>query len=135
VTEKLSAKQMRALPLLAAGADYRKAASEASVAVGTIKNWVSGHEPFKRELDRLRYQAYLEARERLKALANLATSTLHEVLATPETPPRERISAARTVLGLVHDRNAKTFTIQTNEEASAVIARILTQLEEGPARG
>lgn len=125
----LSGNQLKALPLLAAGASYATVSEQVGVAVGTLRNWVSQREPFRAELKRLQLQAYDSANARLQALSELATTSLHDVLADRETPARDRIAAARTVLGLVHDKS-KAITIHTTEEASEIIARVLSQLGE-----
>ncbi len=124
----LSAKQMAALPLLASGMRYAAVAKQVEVTHGTIKNWCSQNPQFKAELRARQRQLYVESHTRLQALAHEATQALRDVLTDQTAAARDRVAAARTVLGHVHDKQ-QTHTIRSSGDAAALIAKILNESE------
>jgi len=120
----INAKQMIALPMLAAGRSYKDVAAELGISAGTIRNWVSGHVPFKSELARLRRDLYLESTEMLRAIALDATQALRNVIVDPESSARDRVSAARVVLQFTHDKTT-VHHVNSDDAAAASIANIL----------
>lgn len=124
----LSARQLAALPLLAAGEPYRSVAETIGVAIGTVRNWCSQNETFRKELERLRTLLYEDSKSRLWALSHASTEALYEVLVDRKAPRRDRVAAARVVLGHVHGKS-RTHHIRTEQDAGERISQILLELE------
>ena len=124
----LTPQQALALPLLGAGQRYEEVAELVGVSCGTVRNWASSNTNFKAALYQIRRDLFTEANERLKALAFASTDALHLVLTDAKTSPRDRIAAARVVLGHVHDKT-RTHHITSGEDAASMIAKILENTE------
>ena len=121
-----NAKQMIALPMLAAGRSYKDVAEELDISAGTIRNWVSGQSAFKSELARLRQDLYRESTEMLRVISLEATQALHSVIVDPKTTARDRVSAARTVLAFTHDKT-NIHHVSSEDGTVASIANILKE--------
>ena len=124
----LTEKQIAALPLLASGQSYADVAETIGVACGTVRNWCSTYPAFKAELLRLRRDMYVEANERLKALAFAATEALHSVVTDSKIAARDRVAAAKVVLGHVYDKT-QTHHIKSSQDAASMIVRVLKDVE------
>ncbi len=94
----LSAKQLRALTLLANGCSAEQVGDMVKVSKGTVHNWKSQNREFRSQLEATQLHIYQEGIQQLKCLVAGATSTLRSVMADPDAASRDKITAARTVL-------------------------------------
>lgn len=94
----LTAKQRRAVLLLASGVTAAEVAQTLGVSTGTVYNWKSQSDEFRRELDSAQRQLFEGGIRELKSLVAGATTYLRSVLLDPTAADRDKISAAKTVL-------------------------------------
>lgn len=97
----LSTKQQRAVILLANGYSAEEVGSLVKVSKGTVHNWKSQNQEYRKQLEATKQRVFQEGIQQLKSLVSGATSTLRSVMADPDTANRDKISAARTVLQFV----------------------------------
>lgn len=92
----LSAKQRRAVTLLAAGRSVTETAKEVGVARQTVSTWQRQFR-FQGELDMATNELVYESRRELRALTSEATAAVREVLRSARSDTA-RLQAARLVL-------------------------------------
>jgi len=92
--------QQRAAELLAEGTSTREVAETLGVSRTTAWRYTQ-HPDVQAEVGRLQGASRRKARGRLHTMAELAVSTLGELLAGKDTPPRVRLAAALAVLDRV----------------------------------
>lgn len=97
-SKELTAKQRRAILLLAFGSPPAEVALEVGVATGTVYNWKSQHVEFQAELEAAQVRVQIEGARQLKCLVAEAASSLRSILICPTAADRDKIAAARTVL-------------------------------------
>lgn len=92
---KLTARQVRALEKLAAGARIAEAARAAHVSVSTVKRWLAD-DAFRAELDKLQTESLQILARRLAALGDAAAGALQDALDASQ-PVSTRLRAATVV--------------------------------------
>jgi len=96
---KLSPQHHKAISLLAQGLSNKSVAKELGLAPETISRWKSGF-GFQAKLNELLSENQQASQERLRALSGVALTTIEAVMTDPNTPPKERLSAALRILEL-----------------------------------
>lgn len=117
-TNQLTPKQLKAIEVLVTSGNVTEAAAAAGVSRETIYTWMRTDKAFQAEKDATSSTYIGELSSRLNTLAQLAVSTLQEILSNPDAQVNARIRAADIVLGR---------QIQLYEMAD--IARRITRLE------
>lgn len=116
---ELSAKQQRAIAALLIESTTEKAAEAAGVNSRTIRRWMKDDSAFRQALAKAEAEAVREAARAIAGGAIEAAAYLREVVANEGAETRERIAAARVLLGRLPD-----FRL-------AALAMRLAELEEG----
>ena len=76
----------------------KRVADEVGVALGTVHNWTSQDQEFRRQLRLAQQRIYDDGIAVLKSLVCRSATSLGEILDDPEAPRRDRIAAAQTIL-------------------------------------
>ena len=98
---QLSAKQRRAVLLMASGSSTTGVANAVGVSKGTVHNWKSQNGEFRSQLESAQRLLYEEWIQQLGALVSCAATALQSVLVDPVASHRDKIAAARAVLQFV----------------------------------
>lgn len=85
MTKAFTAKQLKALPLLACGTTGAEAACKVGVLPSTISEWLNHNPKFAAEVARLRREATDEAMEEFRATLSLALRTMRKLLTHGKT--------------------------------------------------
>lgn len=116
---RLTSRQLNALPFFAASSSIEAASREANVSKDTFYKWLK--DPlFKSELDKLRNEIVTDATNHLKSMTTKAAMTLSALLDREDSPGVQR-AAANDILGHV----AKFIELKELEER-------LLKLENNP---
>ena len=94
----MSARQQRAVLLLAEGHTAEEVGTRLKVSSGTIHNWKSQNDTFRQQLLKVQREMFASGVEQLKSLVLTAADTLANVMNDREAAHRDKIAAARTVL-------------------------------------
>jgi len=97
---ELTAQQERALAMLAAGERVVSVSRALKVDRGTIWRWTKLH-AFRVRLEELQAVAWRDATDAMRHNVTLAADVLGRILKDKRSPARDRISAAKVVLGSV----------------------------------
>jgi len=97
----LSAKQFRAVLLIAGGSPAADVADAVGVSKGTVHNWKSQNGEFRSRLELAQRQLFEDGIQQLGALVSCAATALRSVLVDPNASPRDKITAARAILQFV----------------------------------
>lgn len=97
-TNSLSAKQRRAVLLIAGGSSAAEVAKILGVSRGTVHNWKSQNNEFRIQLDSTQQQLFESGFRHLRSLVDSAATSLRSVLLDSAAADRDKIAAARAVL-------------------------------------
>ena len=97
-SKPLTPKQQRAVLLISQGLTADEVATQLKMSPGTINNWRSQNERFRKQLEETQQEMFSSGVNQLKALVQAAAHTLFHVMDDPTAANRDKIAAARTVL-------------------------------------
>jgi hypothetical protein len=98
LSDSLTAKQRRAIILLASGDSPAEVAEVLGVSKGTVYNWKSQNHVFRSELTLMQRDVINEGTNRLRSLISVSATTLRSILTSPTSTDRDKIAAVKTVL-------------------------------------
>ncbi len=98
MSQPLTFAQELVIDMLSTGASVAAAAEAAGVHRNTIANWRRTVPAFTRDLASAQYDRCLHFRSRMQEHAELALSTVAEILVDPKTSPSIRLKAALAIL-------------------------------------
>jgi hypothetical protein len=98
IEKPMSAKQHQAILLLAEGYSAGEVSNRLKIACGTVHNWKSQNDTFRRQLLKVQREMFSSGVEQLKSLVSVAAFTLANVMNDRKAAHRDKIAAARTVL-------------------------------------
>ena len=104
VPDGLTAQQAAAVGALMSSPTIEQAAKAVGVHERTLRRWLAGHEPFKLALRREQRAAMAAVTSRLQQSAGKAVETLETVMDDAEAPHASKVTAARALLELAHER-------------------------------
>ena len=123
--EKFSDAQLKALTGLVAGKRNLEVAKEVGVALGTLMNWRC-QPAFKGELKRLQEICYQDCIDALRGASLEAAFTLTEIMRNTNNAPRDRLTAAKAILGQIKFAPSKDAAIDPTSQ----IVRILEDMNK-----
>jgi len=123
--EKFSDAQLKALSRLVAGNRNYEVAEEVGVALGTLMNWRC-QPAFKAELKRLQEICYQDSIDALRGASLEAAFTLTEIMRDTDNAPRDRLTAAKAILGQIKFDASKDAAIDPTSQ----IVRILEDMNK-----
>ncbi len=99
-TDKLNAKQDKAIAALLSSATIQNAAKEAGISERQIHRWLADDQEFDAAYRRARWRATQQAIARLQQLSSAAVTVLISIAADKHMPPSSRVAAASKLLDL-----------------------------------
>ncbi len=99
-TDKLNAKQDKAIAALLSSATIQNAAKEAGISERQIHRWLADDQEFDAAYRRARWRATQQAIARLQQVSSAAVTVLISIAADKHMPPSSRVAAASKLLDL-----------------------------------
>ena len=123
--ENLTAKQKRAVLLLAQGRPAKTVAERLKISAGTVNNWRSQNDGFKNALEVTQREMFEAGIRQIKALMMKSASVLSDVMDDPSSSNREKIAAAKVVLQCVNVNVAESVpTISGHQHVDDFLIRM-----------